>query len=81
MVRTSAAGREITSERYDYLRGEQQVDRPEARPFWPDPTSPELAPTPTMPGSPGAPQPVPGPVPVPQPWPWLVPPPSPPPAR
>jgi len=78
VIRTSMAGREITSERYDYLRGEQQIDRPEARPFWPDPTSPEMAPTPTIPGSPGAPQPVPGPVPVPTPWPWLVPPPQPP---
>ncbi len=78
VIRTSAAGREITSERYDYLRGEQLTDRPEARPFWPDTTSPELAPAPTIPGSPGAPQPVQGPVPVPMPWPWLVPPPRPP---
>ncbi|HET9046357.1 MAG TPA: type II secretion system secretin GspD, partial [Casimicrobiaceae bacterium] len=81
VIRTSAAGREITSERYDYLRGEQLTDRPEARPFWPDPTSPEMAPTPTIPGSPAAPQPIPGPAPPTSPWPWLVPPPNPPPSR
>ncbi|HEY5863585.1 MAG TPA: hypothetical protein VIX61_10870, partial [Casimicrobiaceae bacterium] len=81
VIRTSTTGREITSERYDYLRGEQLIDRPEARPFWPDTTSPEMAPLPTIPGSPGTPQPVPGPVPVPTPWPWLFPPPGPPPSR
>jgi general secretion pathway protein D len=76
VIRTSAAGREITSERYDYLRGEQQMDRPEARPFWPDPTYPEVPPTPTMPGSPGTAPPA-GAQPAPSPWPWLVPPPNP----
>jgi general secretion pathway protein D len=55
VIRTSAAGRELTSERYDYLRGEQQSDRPEPRFFWPDPTYPEVPATPTIPGSPGAP--------------------------
>jgi hypothetical protein len=41
VIRTSMSGPEITSERYDYLRGEQLIDRPEARPFWPDTTSPK----------------------------------------
>ena len=77
VIRTSAAGREITSERYDYLRGEQLIDRPGARPFWPDPTYPEIPPMPTIPGSAGTapPVPLPGP-PGPSPWPWLTPPPS-----
>ncbi len=86
VIRTSADGRAITSERYDYLRGEQQSDRPEARPFWSDPTYPEVPPTPAMPGSPGGSATVPPPEPPkPSPWPWLVPPPPssspPPPAR
>ena len=76
VIRTSADGRAITSERYDYLRGEQQMDRPEARPFWPDPTYPEVPPTPAMPGSPGGSATVPPPDPPrPVPWPWLIPPP------
>jgi len=76
VIRTSADGRAITSERYDYLRGEQQSERPEARPFWPDPTYPEVPPTPAMPGSPGGSATVPPPEPPkPSPWPWIFPPP------
>jgi len=80
VIRTSSAGREVTSERYDYLRGEQMLDRPEARPFWPDTTYPEVPPKPEMPGSAGTAPAVPATpaAPGPSPWPWLVPPPSPP---
>jgi general secretion pathway protein D len=67
VIRTSSAGREITSERYDYLRGQQEQDRPEPRLFWNDPTYPEVPATPAMPGS--APATVPVPVPLPAPTP------------
>lgn len=50
VLRTSADGRTITSERYDYLRGEQADIRPEDRWFWPDTTAPQLPPRPAMPG-------------------------------
>ncbi|MEP6679385.1 MAG: type II secretion system protein GspD, partial [Betaproteobacteria bacterium] len=63
VIRTSATGREITSERYDYLRGEQERDRPQPRLFWDDPTFPEVPRTPSMPGSQGA-VPVPPPAPA-----------------
>ena len=48
-----ADGREITSERYHYLEGEQQRMNPGERPFWNDPAQPTLPPEGTMPGQPG----------------------------
>ena len=53
VLRGSQAGREITSERYDYLKGEQQRAAPAPVPWWPDPTRPELPPDGKMPGMPG----------------------------
>jgi general secretion pathway protein D len=50
VIRTAADGRRITSERYDYLRGEQSDIQPDPRWFWPDPTAPELSSKPAMPG-------------------------------
>ncbi len=50
VIRTAADGRRITSERYDYLRGEQSDIQPDQRWFWPDPTAPELPSKPAMPG-------------------------------
>ena len=50
VMRTAADGRQITSERYDYLRGEQADIQPVPRWFWPDTTAPELAPRPAMQG-------------------------------
>ena len=50
VVRTAADGRAITSERYDYLRGEQADMQPQPRWFWPDPTFPELPGKPAMQG-------------------------------
>ena len=59
VLRTSADGRSITSERYEYLMTEQQRGVPGAVPFWRDPTAPQLPPEGTMPGSPGlTPQPI-----------------------
>ena len=46
VIRTAGAGAALTSDRYDYLIGEQQKIKPVDRPFWPDPTAPEL---PTLP--------------------------------
>ena len=46
VIRTAGAGASLTSDRYDYLLGEQQKLKPAERPFWPDPTAPEL---PTLP--------------------------------
>ena len=54
VLRTSQAGRDITSERYDYLKSEQQRTAPGPLPFWPDPTKPELPAQGTMPGTPNA---------------------------
>jgi general secretion pathway protein D len=54
IVRGTQGGREITSERYDYLRGEQLQNVPESRWFWKDPTMPALPPHGAMPGSPQA---------------------------
>jgi general secretion pathway protein D len=63
VIRTAADGRKITSERYDYLRGEQSDIQPDQRWFWPDPTAPELPSKPAMPGiAVPAPAPVPPPV-------------------
>jgi general secretion pathway protein D len=44
IVRSTNEGREITSERYDYLRGEQSNIAPGERWFWKDPTQPVLPP-------------------------------------
>ena len=54
IVRNSNDGREITSERYDYLRGEQTNVTPPDRWFWKDPSAPALPPQGTMPGTPQA---------------------------
>jgi general secretion pathway protein D len=51
IVRGTTGGREITSERYDYLRGEQMRTAPEERWFWKDPTMPALPLPGVMPGS------------------------------
>jgi general secretion pathway protein D len=69
VIRTAADGRAITSERYDYLRGEQADMQPQPRWFWPDPTFPELpgkpamqgiaVPLPPVPPAPAVPQPAP----------------------
>ena len=53
VVRSDSEGREITTERYDYLRGQQERLRASERWFWNDPTYPKLPATPAMPGSPG----------------------------
>jgi hypothetical protein len=50
-VRTNATGRELTSERYDYLMNQQQLSRPEERLFWRDDAVPMLPPQGTTPGS------------------------------
>jgi len=54
VLRTSADGREITSERYEYLRGEQERQAPPNRLFWGDQTQPLLPPQGMLPGTPGA---------------------------
>ncbi len=46
VIRNAGAGASLTSDRYDYLIGEQQKLKPAERLFWPDPTVPEL---PTLP--------------------------------
>ena len=51
VIRTDADGRQLTSERYDYLRGEQERQRPGEKWFWPDPTYPKLPAEPAMPGA------------------------------
>ncbi|HEY7943007.1 MAG: type II secretion system secretin GspD [Burkholderiales bacterium] len=60
VVRSSSAGVALTSDRYDYLIGEQQRLSPGKRPFWPDQTEPRLPaltePPPPLP-APTAPQP------------------------
>ena len=53
VVRNSADGREITSERYDYLMGEQERQMPAQRLFWNDTTQPTLPPEGVLPGTPG----------------------------
>ena len=54
VLRTSSDGREITSERYQYLMGEQERQTPAPRLFWGDPTQPTLPPQGMLPGTPGA---------------------------
>ncbi len=52
ILRNVSAGREVTTERYEYLRGEQQQTAPTERWFWKDPTAPELPRQPgAMPGT------------------------------
>ena len=53
VIRTGADGKEITTERYDYLRGEQERLRPGEKWFWNDPTYPKVSDKPAMPGAPG----------------------------
>ena len=52
VVRTDAQGRTLTSERYDYIKGEQDKGRPQERYFWQDRTVPTLPPKGVMPGTP-----------------------------
>jgi len=52
IVRGTRGGHELTSERYDHLRGEQSRMALDPRWFWKDPTVPELPPQGTMPGTP-----------------------------
>jgi general secretion pathway protein D len=54
IVKNVSEGRQLTSERYDYLRGEQIDLAPAYRWFWKDPTVPELPPQGAMPGTPQA---------------------------
>ena len=54
IVRSGADGRDFTSERYQYLQGEQQRMNPGERAFWNDPAVPTLPPEGKMPGQPGA---------------------------
>jgi general secretion pathway protein D len=54
VVRTAADGRTLTSERYDYLMGEQQRTPLPDRIFWPDHSQPQLPPEGMMPGTPGS---------------------------
>jgi general secretion pathway protein D len=53
VLRTGADGHPITSERYEYLRGEQERQMPPLRLFWNDPTQPLMPRGGAMPGSPG----------------------------
>ncbi len=59
VLRTTADGRSLTSERYDFLMGEQQRSAPPERVFWRDPTQPQLPPEGIMPGTPASVPPVP----------------------
>ena len=52
VVRNDSQGRALTSDRYDYIMGEQEKSRPEPRFFWQDQTVPTLPPPGTMPGTP-----------------------------
>ncbi len=52
VLRTTAEGRSLTSERYDFLMGEQLRTEPPDRLFWRDPTQPMLPPEGVMPGTP-----------------------------
>jgi general secretion pathway protein D len=54
VVRSSADGRAITSERYDYLMGEQERWTVPERMFWRDATQPQLPAEGVMPGTPAA---------------------------
>ena len=50
VMRASQDGRDVTSERYDYLMSEQLRSAPPPVPWWPDPTRPLLPPEGTTPG-------------------------------
>jgi general secretion pathway protein D len=52
IVRGTHDGQQITTERYDYLRGQQIQTSPDPRWFWKDPSVPELPPQGAMPGTP-----------------------------
>lgn len=52
VVRNDAQGRALTSERYDYIRGEQDKSRPPERYFWQDQSIPTLPAVGVMPGTP-----------------------------
>ncbi len=54
VVRTAADGRALTSERYDYLMGEQERWSVPERLFWRDTTQPQLPPEGVMPGTPAS---------------------------
>ena len=77
IIRTGADGRTLTSDRYDYLQGQQErqrIEPAEERFFWMDPkTPPLLPPEGTSPGTPAASGPVPLSPPPPQPPPPLKP--------
>jgi general secretion pathway protein D len=51
VVRNDAQGRELTSERYDYIMGQQLKSRPQERFFWQDQTVPTLPAEGLMPGT------------------------------
>jgi general secretion pathway protein D len=51
VVRNDSQGRALTSERYDYIMGEQDKSRPPERFFWQDQTIPTLPPKGLMPGT------------------------------
>jgi len=53
VLRTAADGRDLTSERYDYLRGEQERQAPPPRLFWNDTSQPTLPREGVMQGTPG----------------------------
>ncbi len=52
VVRSDSQGRALTSERYDYIMGQQIKSRPEPRGFWHDETVPTLPVEGAMPGTP-----------------------------
>jgi general secretion pathway protein D len=54
VLRTGIDGRDLTSERYQYLMGEQDRQAPPGRVFWNDATKPTLPREGVMPGTPGA---------------------------
>jgi general secretion pathway protein D len=54
VLRTGSDGRDLTSERYQYLMGEQDRQAPPGRLFWNDPTQPTLPREGVSPGTPGA---------------------------
>jgi general secretion pathway protein D len=47
VVRSGSATSSLTADRYEYLLGEQQRLKPGERPFWPEPSVPELPALPT----------------------------------
>jgi general secretion pathway protein D len=60
VVRSDAGANSLTSDRYEYLMGEQQRLKPTAAPFWTEPNVPWLPPLPANAGEalPGVPQPL-----------------------